>query len=334
MRAAWLWVACLCAACGSETSGPFGPSESGAGGSGGDAAGSGGAGQGAGPGSGGGMAGAGGSGGTPVVCPDMALTAGEHPRQIRFGGNDREYEIQVPAGYDNTTAVPLVFDLHGYTSDKDQQQLVSGWQAQAEQHGFVVVRPNGTGVLRSWNGGDFCCGTAQSQNLDDVGLMKAIAAEVQTVLCIDPRRIYATGLSNGGALSHRLACEAADVFAAVAPVSYPIDFNPFDKCVPSRPIAVMHAHGLSDVVVPYGGGLTAAAAPDSFAYWGAVNGCSGDPAVTYTQGGSQCQTYESCSGGVRVSLCSVQGGHVLYSNSDNVPIAELGWAFLSQYALP
>src|SRR6185503_15380828 len=103
----------------------------------------------------------------------------------------------------------------------------------------------------SWNAGDFCCGNAQSQGLDDVGLAKAIVAEVSSKACIDPKRVYATGLSNGGAMSHRLACEAADVFAATAPVSYPLDFTPFDKCQPSRPIAVIHQHALGDAVVPY-----------------------------------------------------------------------------------
>lgn len=133
---------------------------------------------------------------------------------------------------------------------------MSGWQALADEEGFVVVRPNGFGTLRSWNGGDGCCGAAQSQNLDDVGLMKAIVAELNGTLCIDPRRVYASGLRNGGALSHRIACEAADVFAAVAAVSHPLDFKPYTKCQPSRPIAVIQSDGLDDIIVPYSGGFT------------------------------------------------------------------------------
>jgi polyhydroxybutyrate depolymerase len=275
-----------------------------------------------------------GAGGSAPSCREPGLGRGEHAFTIAFDGNRREYEVAVPASYDGSVAIPLVFDFHGYTSDKDGQQLVSGIAAQAEMHGFAVVRVNGFGVLRSWNAGDFCCGTAQSQGLDDVGLVRAIAAEVTAALCVDPARIYATGLSNGGAMSHRLACEAADLFAAVAPVSYPLDFDPFDQCQPSRPIAVMHSHGYGDGLVPYEDGLVAADAQDSFAYWAQVNGCSGTPETTYENDNSLCETYTACQEGVKVSLCSIDGGHVLYNNADGVPVAELVWEFLSGFTLP
>jgi polyhydroxybutyrate depolymerase len=164
--------------------------------------------------------------------------------------------------------------------------------------------------------------------------MKAIVAEVSAIACVDSHRVYATGISNGGALSHRLACEAADVFAAVAPVSYPIDRDPFSQCQPSRPIAVMHSHGRGDLVVPYDGSLTAPSTPESFAYWATTNGCTGDPEITYESDDSSCETYTSCGAGVSTSLCTIDGGHILYQNNDDVPVAELSWQFLSQYTLP
>lgn len=277
--------------------------------------------------------GAGGGGGSaPVICPDAPLTPGVHEQTISFDGNERSYEVQVPISYDNLAPVPLVFDIHGYTSNKDQQELVSGISDLAEQAGFLVVRPQG--LQNSWNAGDFCCGQAQSQGLDDVGLMKAIVSEVSQSLCVDPKRVYATGLSNGGALSHRIACEAADVFAAVAPVSYPLDFDPFDGCQPSRPIPVMHSHGTSDFIVPYNGSGAMPATPQSFAYWAQVNGCTGDPVETYSKGNSHCDSYQACDAGVEVTLCTVNGGHVLYNNNDQVPIDELVWAFLKKHTLP
>lgn len=273
-----------------------------------------------------------GGGGAPVTCSPAGLVPGETELTISFDGNERTYDVQVPASYDNSAPVPLVLDLHGFTSSKEQQEAISGWNALAEAEGFVVVRPDGW--VSSWNAGGFCCGTAQNLDLDDVGLMRAIVAEIQRQLCIDPKRIYATGLSNGGAMSHRLACEAADLFAAVAPVSYPLDFSPFSGCQPSRPIAVMHSHGVFDTVVPYNGSLTAPATPDSFAYWAEVNGCTGDPVETYEQDGSTCETYESCDAGVEVRLCTIDGGHVLYSNLDSVPVAGLAWDFFEQHSLP
>jgi len=276
----------------------------------------------------------GGGGSVMVTCPSDPLDTGETQHTIMHDGNEREYEVQVPASYDNTVPVPLVLDMHGYTSNKDDQQNISGWAELAETEGFVVVRPNGFGILRSWNAGDYCCGQAQSQGLDDVGLMKAIVAEVSAQLCIDPKRIYATGLSNGGAMSHRLACEAADVFAATAPVSYPLGFNPFTKCQPSRPISVMHSHGSNDLIVPYGGGIAAPSTPDSFAYWGSADGCTGEPGETYSKGNSHCDTYQTCDQGVEVRLCTLSGGHILYGNDDDVPIAELAWDFFTQHPLP
>ena len=293
---------------------------------GGSAAGAGGAG----PGSGGGGQGAGGS----IVCPDDAMVPGEHAMTIMFDGNERQYDLQVPLSYDNTTALPLVLDLHGFTSTASQQELISGFKALAEEESFFVARPEGFGVAQSWNGGDFCCGAAQSQNLDDVGLMRAIVAEISTRACVDPKRVYASGLSNGGAMSHRLACDAADVFAAVAPVSYPLDFDPFDGCTPSRPIAVMHSHGTNDLIVPYNGGLTSVPVNDSFAYWATTNGCDESPTETYSSGNSSCATYQLCSAGVEVSLCTIAGGHVLYSNSDQVPVGRLSWDFLRRFTLP
>jgi polyhydroxybutyrate depolymerase len=338
--ARWVLPLLVGAACGGEattaSSEPAGTSGVAAGGAAGGAPGAGPSGTGGAAGGGAGTAGAssGTAGAPPVDCPETPLSPGVHQRTLKFMDLERAYEVQIPGGYDNQSAVPLVFDAHGFTSNKDQQELVSGFKDKAEGEGFVVVRPDGH--MASWNGGDHCCGAAQSQGLDDVGLMKAIAAEVQTLACIDPRRIYATGISNGGALSHRIACEAADVFAAVAPVAYPLGFDPFDKCKPSRPIGVLHAHGTGDLIVPYnGGGLSQAApTPESFAYWAKTNGCTGMPVESYKKGKSHCDSFESCAGGVTVTLCSVDGGHVLYTNNDQIPIADLAWEFLKKHTLP
>ena len=282
----------------------------------------------------GGDGGDGASGGSTGECANATAVPGERSFTIDFDGNEREYDVQIPLSYDGSSAVPMVFDLHGYTSTKGAQKLISGFSELAEQEGFIVVRPNGFGALRSWNAGDFCCGLAQDQDLDDVGLMRAIVDEVSAIACVDPRRIYATGLSNGGAMSHRLACEAADVFAAVAPVSYPLDLDPFTDCQPSRAIAVMHSHGRSDTIVPYDGSAFQPSTPASFAYWGMTNTCAGDPVETYRNNTSWCDTYETCDGGVQTALCTVNGGHELYSNFDGVPIAELSWQFLSAHTLP
>jgi polyhydroxybutyrate depolymerase len=284
-------------------------------------------------GAGGGMpnGGAGGMGGTPM-CPQAPLAVGVTQKSIDFGGLKREYEVQVPAKYDNKSAVPMVFDLHGFTSNKDQQKSMSGFSALAETEGFVVVRPNGHQA--SWNGGDYCCGAALQKGLDDVGLMRAIATEVKKQLCIDDKRVFATGLSNGGEMSHRLACDAADLFAMVAPVSYPLGYKPFEKCKPARPITIMHFHGSNDLIVPYNGGAFSPSVPESFAAWAKINGCSGKPAKTFEKGPSECNTYQTCKDGAEVTLCNLNGGHLLYSNNDNVAIAQLAWEQMKKHPLP
>jgi polyhydroxybutyrate depolymerase len=250
---------------------------------------------------------------------------------MQFGGLNRSFDVHVPITYDGSAPVPLVIDFHGFESTKEVQAFISGFIRKSDEEGFVVVYPQG--FQNSWNAGNVCCGGAMNQNIDDVGFARAIVDKVSDLLNIDRTRVYATGLSNGGAMSHFLACKAADVFAAVAPVSFPLALNPLSDCQPSRPVAVIHFHGLNDMVVPYDGLGTIPSAPDSFEYWGGVDGCSTPPETTFTKGGSACDTFSNCDNDVKVTLCSISGGHVLYFNSDSVNIADLAWGFLSQFSI-
>jgi polyhydroxybutyrate depolymerase len=266
------------------------------------------------------------------------LAPGDHAFSLQLGGLTREYDVHVPASYDGTTPVPLVLDFHGFTSNRAQQAFISGFRAKSDEVGFLVAFPQGW--QNSWNAGDLCCGAAQSQSVDDVGFAKAIVSALSSVANIDPARVYATGLSNGGAMSHLLACEAADVFAATAPVAFPLGLDPLSKCQPARPIPVLHFHGFNDATVPYAGGsiglgLVVVSAQESFGYWGQVNGCNvSSTEVTFQQGGSSCEKFADCAPGGAASLCSIVGPHVLYANSDNVNIAELAWSFFEGARLP
>jgi polyhydroxybutyrate depolymerase len=269
------------------------------------------------------------------VAPDLdpgcasSVNPGDRTITIQFGGLDREFDLHVPQSYTGQTKVPLVLDFHGFTSTKLQQRLISGFYQKSNEVGFLVAYPNGTGLSRSWNAGDTCCGDAKNQGLDDVGLAKAIVAKVATMACVDLKRVYSTGISNGGMLSHRLACEAADTIAAVAPVAGRIDFFPMTKCQPSRPVPMIHFHGITDNVVPYD-----TSALPSFDYWSQQDGCTDSPQVTYTKGNSKCETHSACTAGVKTTLCTIDGGHLLYINTDQVSIANLAWDFLSQFSLP
>jgi polyhydroxybutyrate depolymerase len=268
------------------------------------------------------------------------LTPGDHARTIIVDGRSRVYDVHVPPGYDGSTAVPLVIDFHGFTSNKDEQAFVSGMIPLSDVEGFIVVHPQG--ISDSWNGG-ICCGPAMAQGIDDVAFARAIVIATATEANIDVFRVYATGLSNGGAMSHRLGCEAAAIFAAVAPMAFPLPLSPLSLCQPVRPIGVLHFAGLDDTLVPYGGGGPAGvpSAATSFAYWRDENGCGmGPPDETVVTGNSYCETYTGCDDGVEVGLCSIDAddvgpfpGHILYFNQDLV-LAEVAWDFLSQFTAP
>src|SRR5260221_1912764 len=131
--------------------------------------------------------------------------------------NARQAQVHVPASYDPTTATPVVIDIHGLTSYGADQARIAHMIAKSDTEGFIAVHPEGTGVPKSWNAG-YCCSPANSSGVDDVAFIRALIDQLAAELCVDPARVYATGLSNGGFLSHRLACELADKIAPVRPL--------------------------------------------------------------------------------------------------------------------
>ena len=164
-----------------------------------------------------------------------ALGPGDTALTLTVGSLTRTYGVHVPPGYDGSVAVPLVIDLHGYSGTGAIQAGLSGMPAIADANGFIAAFPDGYGPLGqgSWNSGT-CCNPAKAAGVDDVAFMRAIVADVGTQARIDLRRVYVTGLSNGALMSHRLACEAADVFAAAAPVAAPLRLDPPTNCQPRR----------------------------------------------------------------------------------------------------
>jgi polyhydroxybutyrate depolymerase len=148
--------------------------------------------------------------------------------------------------------------------------------------------------------------------LDDVALMRAILKELQAHANVDTRRVYATGLSNGGYMSYRLACEAADVFTAVAPGAGGLQAGFENTCNPSRPVALLDIHGTVDTLVPY------SLQQPSLARIASKNGC-GTTTAAATQpasgGDTTCISYDGCPAGAAVTGCTIQGGgHVWFGD--------------------
>jgi polyhydroxybutyrate depolymerase len=212
---------------------------------------------------------------TPVSYP-----VGSSQHTLTFDGEQRDYRVYVPR---SLTAGPssLIVMLHGGFGSAEQAELSYGWDRQAEDGGMIVAYPDGIG--RSWNGGG-CCGPAMKKDIDDVGFIEAMVAEIGTGLALDPQRIFATGMSNGGIMAYRLACES-DLFAAIAPVSGTMLVD----CDAPRPVSVLHIHGGVDESVPpdgsVGGGTQNIDGPplaDVISYWLGADGCG---AATVSQYG-------------------------------------------------
>src|SRR5262245_11942873 len=273
-------------------------------------------------------------GGSPLLA---AVTPGDSTVHLTVDGREPQFLLHVPPGYTRKRPAPLVIDIHGWSSNAAQQKAISGMVAVSDAEGFVLAHPEG--LDNSWNAG-ICC--SPNHDLDDVHFIRTVVATIESEASIDRRRVYATGLSNGGGMTQKLACEAADLFAAAAPLAFPIPYHPVSTCHPARPMPVLTFMGLTDVLVPYAGGGFGSA-PETFAYWHDIDGCAGTtPDVLEPTGQSRCERYTHCSAGVEAGLCSITArdfpgaffsGHILYLN-DDLNLAQVAWSFLSRFTLP
>lgn len=255
----------------------------------------------------------------PAGCPWPGDPGpGTYTRSMEFGGFERSYHLFVPTGYDPARPVALVVNLHGFGSTGGQQIYFSNMNATAEARGFVVVYPEGR--ENSWNGGA-CCGAAARDDLDDVGFLSALVDELAGTLCIDRARVFAAGMSNGGYMSYRLACEAPEVFAGFGPVAGGIGIP---DCAPSRPRPLLAFHGTDDSYVPFSFG------EGSFHDYAVLAGCTGEPVRT-AYGASSCEIYESCADGVRVGLCALAGMDHCWPGGE--PPRELCESFVGAYSV-
>lgn len=139
--------------------------------------------------------------------------------------------------------MPLVNNLHGFTPNAAEQERLSGMSAKADEVGFIVVYPEALGNSQAWHVGPGAQGAA------DVEFIRDLIRHLKSQWSIDPGRIYATGISNGGGMVHRLACDLSDVIAAIAPVSGAYLFS--KSCQPTWPVPVVAFHGTADQIVPY-----------------------------------------------------------------------------------
>lgn len=257
--------------------------------------------------------------GVPDTSP--VPPAGDHTFTLRHDGIDRSYLVHIPPSYTGKQPVPVVLVFHGGGDDVYGQMKQSGLTMTSDREGFIAVFLQGTGktiggkVIGTWNAGR-CCGSARSDNADDVGFVSALLDKLEQEYNVDDDRIYATGISNGALFSYRLACELSDRIAAVAPVA---GQDAFDNCHPSRPVSVIHFHGTADPAALYNGGhcggrlpgdpgWSCVSVPEFIDRWVTFNSCLPEPATTFQNGSASCRTFGNCAGGTEVVLCTMEGG--------------------------
>ena len=196
---------------------------------------------------------------------------------IIHDGIVRTYKLYVPAIYSGNVPVPLLLNFHGYTSNSNEQMFYGDFRNIADTANFLVVHPQGT--LDNTNTTHFNVGWGGS-SVDDVGFTEALLDSLSAAYSIDQNRIYAVGMSNGGFMSFRLACELSNKIAAVGSVTGSMTPSTLGNCNASHPMPIIQIHGTTDPTVPYNGsaGWTASVT-NVLNHWATFNNCSSVPTV-------------------------------------------------------
>src|SRR3954469_4861118 len=209
------------------------------------------------------------------------LTVGDHTRELKIGAMFRSYSVHIPPSYDPGRPTPVVLVFHSAMMNGNLMARFCGLSEKADRSGFVVVYANGTGSTRIFLYWD--AGGVRGRISDDVGYVARLLDDLATVVNVDPRRVYATGMSNGAMMCYRLAAELSDRIAANAPVAGTMAI---DTGRPRRPVPVLHFHGTRDGLVLFGGpddripkNLKFLSVDDSIRAWAEANGCSRTPVV-------------------------------------------------------
>jgi polyhydroxybutyrate depolymerase len=251
----------------------------------------------------------------------LGLAVSFHARNRNNGavvssGVRREYLLYVPKSYDPARPTPLVISMHGAGGWPVQQRDVSQWNAVADEQGFIVVYPAGfsRGAPRVWRMGE----PAEVQFIAD--LIDALEAKYT----IDPARIYADGLSNGGGMAFVLSCTLSDRIAAVGLVGS-AQLLPWTWCTDTRPVPMIAFHGTADQFAPYHGGHSFVASerfpdiPTWTAKWARRNGCAAAPEDSLVAADVTRRRYTNCSRDASVELYTVHGGGHTWPGGEPLP---------------
>jgi polyhydroxybutyrate depolymerase len=212
--------------------------------------------------------------------------------KIDVSGTIRDYILYLPPNFNKLEKLPLVFELHGGEGDMNKMQNYSNFNDIASKHGFAVVYPNS--LDGNWNDGRLNQADIKNKLGDDVGFISSLIDSLVQNAKIDPDKVYATGISNGGFMTQKLACDIGNKLTAIGPIATAVPTNYVTDCKPAKPIPIIWFQGTTDPLIPFNGGDlvtkslfgnstrkgTVLSSQDSLKFWMDNNGVSGSPVIT------------------------------------------------------
>ncbi|MFJ9365919.1 alpha/beta hydrolase family esterase [Nocardia sp. NPDC101769] len=287
-----------------------------------------------------------------------ARAAGDTTVTLEYGGLQRQYIIHYPANRPQGL-LPAVLAFHGGGGNAENMAGSFGFDMASDADGFIAVYPNGYG--KSWNDGRGDDTHAGAANIDDVGFVAAVIDRIIADDSVDPARVYATGMSNGGMFTEDLGCRLSGKLAAIAPVAGPLPEDDVSACAPTHSLPVLEVHGTSDPIVPYAGGVVritsghhgAGSSPvlsvdATQQLWREKNSCDAATTTTLPQriddGTTVTVQSSDCANGAKVQLYSIaEGGHTWPDGPQYLPQPIVGkvthqfdatdviWRFFAQF---
>lgn len=247
------------------------------------------------------------------------LAAGDYEFAVNVNGDKRPYLVHIPTQSQAGQALPMVLALHGGLGNMHVQASERFYHqvSAAEKYGYIVVFPNGYsrlpgGKFATWNAG-LCCGPAVKKQSDDVAVIRGIIEDMQQRAQVDAKRIFVDGMSNGGMMSYRLACELSGTVSAIAAVA---GTDNTQRCQPAKPVAVLHIHAKNDDHVPFEGGkgqqsmadVSFNSVPATIQKWVKINQANPQAERILEVPGAYCEIHRG--GLAPVQLCVTEtGGH-------------------------
>jgi len=292
-----------------------------------------------------------------LLCAVCGFThAASISRRIQAGSHERTYELYVPASLDDHAPAALVIAFHGGGGDAHGMAELTGFSALADREGFLLAYPNG--FKRHWNDGrEFR--HKVPDDVGDVAFVEALLVDVAKFHKLDPHRIYATGMSNGGIFSHYLALKLSARIAAIGVVAGGIAPEIASDFKPGTGVSVMIIHGRSDPIVPFAGGAVArthgSIVPTETAakLWREADGLSGEPkrqrkpVKTPADCAEEWQSWSGGRDGAALTYVALDGGgHTWPGGKPYLPTAIIGkvcpelnatqtiWEFFKQHPKP